>query len=492
MPTDQPASYIVLPRSGLFPRTEPERTALEEIGRGATRHPDIAPLMAELAGATTLDTCATNGMSLVSLTAAQAGAVNASAVPLRAVADRAFGRGPRHLAAAHGFVAATGPITLTIACHEAVTGKPIADRETIALTDAAAGTGARGRTDADGRLVLHLATPRIEQLFVYGDPGFWGAYRTDLTVADGDELRLDFAPIDLAEADPLRHYYGNSDFDPAAGVVVGTVDTGVGQSSQLNVSGTCLVPGEDPTDFHDVAEHGTFGAGLIGANGVRPEGVRGIAPGVVLRAYRVFDKQAVTSTYLVIKGLLQAVADDCDVINLALGAGTQPEADFAEAIGRVRDAGTIVIAGAGNEFRSGVSYPGKYPGALAVGALGRRGTFPAGSVIEADILYPPVTSAHPDEFIGNFANLGPEVQALGLGSGVVSILPGGGIGAWSGSSVAVPVAVGVMACLLSRRPDILAMPRNRARSDAMEALLLRSATPRGFGSAYEGSGLPAC
>jgi subtilisin len=56
--------------------------------------------------------------------------------------------------------------------------------------------------------------------------------------------------------------------------------------------------------------------------------------------------------------------------------------------------------------------------------------------------------------------------------------------------MAAPVVAGAAASLLSQNRDIYKMPRNRARSDAIEKLLLVNCIKRGFGPEYEGFGMP--
>jgi hypothetical protein len=78
----------------------------------------------------------------------------------------------------------------------------------------------------------------------------------------------------------------------------------------------------------------------------------------------------------------------------------------------------------------------------------------------------------PNEFIASFSNVGVQIAIIAPGVGVLSTLPDNGYGACSGTSMAAPVVTGAIASLLSRRPDICGMPRNRARSDAIRQLLI--------------------
>jgi subtilisin len=382
---------------------------------------------------------------------------------------------------------AGGLSAVTIECVDAVSGLPVPGAQVVAFTDFAQRAGDDAATDGSGRALLELSSTTIERIYVYPPAGYWGAFATAIAA---DPIRLLLTPVDLSYIDAVRHYYPTSNLDPRAGVNVGIIDTGCGPHTDLHiVGGRNTVTGEPADDIQDGGSHGTHVAGLIGAGGSPPTGLRGMAPGARLHAYRVFPAgDGGATNYSVLKAMIAAAVDGCDIVNLSLGGGPFDEI-VEEAIRDARNQGMLVMVAAGNDDRSAVSYPAAYSGATAVSALGRIGTFPAGSLEQADVMLSPPGS-DPAEFIAAFSNVGPQIAVAAPGVGVLSTLPGQGFGPMSGTSMAAPVAAGAAACLLSRDPVVFGMARTRARSDAIERLLLTHCVKRGFGAVFEGFGLP--
>jgi len=228
---------------------------------------------------------------------------------------------------------------------------------------------------------------------------------------------------------------------------------------------------------------------LIGARGLAANGIRGIAPGVDLRAYRVFGTGGGASNYAILKAMIFAAEDKCDIINLSLGGGPANEI-VEESILDARNHGMLVVIAAGNDYRSAVSFPAAYPLASAVSAMGCEGTYPAGSSEELHAVKPPQPTVDPSEYIAHFSNFGPQIGFTAPGVGAVSTLPGNRIGPLSGTSMAAPVISGAAACLLSKNPTIYSLPRDIIRSKQIERLLQKNCGSRGFGMDYEGFGLP--
>ena len=304
-------------------------------------------------------------------------------------------------------------------------------------------------------------------------------------MADGDAVKLQ--PIKLPFTDCKRFFYPDSDDTFGAGVRVGVIDSGVGPHPDLVISGgRCTVPNEIPTDFADVEQHGTHVAGIIAARGQAPTGMRGIAPSAELFAYRVFWAGAESaSNFAIVKAIEQAVKDGCDLINMSLGGGDADDA-LEKAIIHAYQNGTVVLVATGNDGRQKVSFPASFSLALAVGALGRRGTFPSNTTDRPNISSPFGTDAK--NFVAAFSNIGSEVDLIAPGVGILSTVPDNGYAAMSGTSMACPVATGFSARLLATRPDLLSMPRDSTRTEAMIRFICSQAKTFGFGSIFEGLG----
>jgi subtilisin family serine protease len=81
------------------------------------------------------------------------------------------------------------------------------------------------------------------------------------------------------------------------------------------------VPDEDP--YGDCANHATHTAGILYGDDVST-GFRGVAPGVSIEHYRVFDCNGMSTSDVVVQAVLKAVERKVDLINLSLGSGSGP------------------------------------------------------------------------------------------------------------------------------------------------------------------------
>ena len=367
-------------------------------------------------------------------------------------------------------------------------GTPIDGATVIAFTDFAARTGVQGVTNKKGevRLAVSGRTP-LDRLYVYPVNGYWSALRKKFTPLAGATIPL--IPLALDYTDGVRFFYGSAADNSGAGVTVGVVDTGIATNHpDLTVQGGVnTVVGEDQTAFGDNGHgHGTHVAGIIAARGQPPKGIRGLAPGVTLRSYRVFARGAETaSNYSIAKAIDRALTDGCDLINLSLGGG-EPDDVLRAAVEDARTQGALVIVAAGNDDHGPVNFPASDAMAIAVSAMGRKGTYPNDATEAGEAAKP--YGKDRKNFIAAFSNIGLDVDLTAPGVGILSCFPGG-YAALSGTSMACPAVTGMAAQRLAAEAHILSMPRDGARSEAMARLILGAAQSLGFGPQYEGRGM---
>jgi serine protease AprX len=222
-------------------------------------------------------------------------------------------------------------------------------------------------------------------------------------------------------ADPTSQYsvvrgamaYRSNNWD-GAGVGVAVIDSGVAQSSELNItasydfrSGTAVAAA--PQDGYG---HGTHVAHLVASTGARSQGdYQGVAPGARIIALRVLDNNGGGYTSHVIKAIEFAIANrtslGIDVINLSLGhviyepAASDPLVLAVESAVR---AGIVVVVSAGNNGINpttglvgfgGISSPGNAPSAITVGTVNLNNT-----ATHADDTVAPYSSRGPSWFDG--------------------------------------------------------------------------------------------
>jgi len=144
-------------------------------------------------------------------------------------------------------------------------------------------------------------------------------------------------------------------------------------------------PGDKELGTSRSSFHGTHVAGIIAAETGNGIGVAGMAGSTNTRIMpvRVLGVGGSGSIYDVRQGIRYAagLTNDsgrtpprhADIINLSLGSSSRSDAD-QDLINKVREKGIIVIAAAGNENTSILSYPASYDGVISVGAVNINGT----------------------------------------------------------------------------------------------------------------------
>ncbi len=222
-------------------------------------------------------------------------------------------------------------------------------------------------------------------------------------------------------------------------IVVGVVDSGVSPThpdfEDKLVSGYNAVDGDE--NWADNNGHGTHVAGIIAASGSNAQGTAGVAMDVKIMPVRVLDDENFISTASIADGIMWAVDNGADVINLSFGAQSASTIE-QEAVQYAYNANVPVLAASGN-YTNRISYPASYPEAISVGALdssGNRAVF-SSVISEVDLAAPGVLIYSP--------HWSP------AGDGWTNVLNNQPV---SGTSFAVAIASGVTALLRSVNGDL--------------------------------------
>ena len=212
------------------------------------------------------------------------------------------------------------------------------------------------------------------------------------------------------------------------GVTVGVLDTGCDlQHPDLHAN---LLEGqnfinikESPQDDND---HGTHVSGCICAVN-NDFGVVGVAPKAKIIPIKVLDEEGSGDLKTVAKGIYYGIERGADIMCISIGCG-KPLAYLRKSIKAAANKGIPIFCAGGNVCKNmDVLYPARYPETIAIGALTmdfRRADFSNTAKQNIDFLAP-----------------GVEIYSTVRG----------GYAALSGSSMAVPFAVGVAALLLSAK-----------------------------------------
>ena len=165
---------------------------------------------------------------------------------------------------------------------------------------------------------------------------------------------------------------------------------------------------------HDNNGHGTEMAGVI----------EGVAPGVKIMPVKILDYNATGDINTEIKGIVWAVNNGANIINLSLGGGKFNVIEYL-AVKYAINKGVVIIAAVGND-NTNVSYPAAYDDVIAV------------------------SSVNMDQQISIFADNGPQVTVAAPGEMLFTTALGNKYKYTNGTSSAGAFVSGVVALLLAK------------------------------------------
>jgi thermitase len=224
-------------------------------------------------------------------------------------------------------------------------------------------------------------------------------------------------------------------------VKVGIVDTGVDQSHEDLVGQTVDCAGvnsfgvsgfEDPTIVDgkctDDNDHGTHVSGIVDAIANNGKGIAGVAFNSKLSECKALSSSGSGSTAGIANCIVWASQQGDRVISMSLGGPASTTLQQAVQTAWNDGNGAVVLAAAGNDGDSTVSYPAGYPEVVSVAAVDS-------------------SDAH-----ASFSNVNSDVEVSAAGVNVLSAKRGGGYEQLSGTSMATPNAAGVAALIAYQNP----------------------------------------
>ncbi len=317
----------------------------------------------------------------------------------------------------------------------------------LRLTDGAAPPDRATALVADSR-VIYAEPNYLEQTPEGRRRASWA------TGGDEGAYRAQWAPamIRLPEAHTVTR---------GAGIMVAVLDTGV-DATHPALAGH-LVQGYDFVDMDaDPSEVGVYGQDVVYGHGTHVAGLVALAaPDAKIMPVRVLDRDGVGNLWVLAEGLAYAVDPDgdpatddgADVINMSLGTN-RPTSLLAEIVAAVTcaddddnendDDGENCLAGGGR-------------GVVVVAAVGNSGgstpEYPAAEGVAGSLA---VAASTLTDTLAVFSNYGDWVSVAAPGQDVLSSVPGGGYGTWSGTSMAAPLAAGEAALVRAVYPNLSA------------------------------------
>jgi thermitase len=245
------------------------------------------------------------------------------------------------------------------------------------------------------------------------------------------------------------------------GVIVAVLDTGVDpahpQLAGKLVDGRDFVnedgdPSEEGTPQDIAYGHGTHVAGLVAL----------AAPEAKIMPLRVLQPDGVGNVWVLAEALAYAAISGADVINLSLST-TRPTKLLQEVVSAVTcsessDDDDDDSSDMSDPFDNDSCLTPGGTGAVVVAAAGNSGTtqreYPAAEAV-AGVLA--VAASTQQDTLATFSTRGNWVDVAAPGEQIISSVPGGDFGVWSGTSMAAPLTAGTAALIRSQNPELYAI-----------------------------------
>ena len=240
------------------------------------------------------------------------------------------------------------------------------------------------------------------------------------------------------------------------GINVMVIDTGKPKHEDIKEG----LPGMDKNfvkneDVFDSNGHHTHCAGIILAEN-NNKGSVGVAPKANLISVKVLDKNGRGSTLNLISSLEYALEVKPDIISMSLGSFV-PHPKMRELVKKLYEQNIPIVCAAGNSGERGVNYPAAYEETISIAAHDKNGN------------------------IASFSSKGPEVDWAAPGVNIYSTYLNNKYARLSGTSMACPFAVGLIALMLSkhRKLEKEGKPNDCKTVEQIKSHLLRFSVDKG-------------
>lgn len=200
----------------------------------------------------------------------------------------------------------------------------------------------------------------------------------------------------------------------------GTDETHPGLYGRVIPTGVNTSISGDVNSSMDDNGHGTQVAGVV---------IDSTLDHVKVKPYKVLDKYGHGTVVTLAAGIICAVNDNVDVINMSISLSENSET-LREAVLLAERNDIVLVAASGNDSSDTAYYPASFECVLKVGASNESGT------------------------IANFSTRGEDVDFAAPGVNIYTTNKGGTYKSVSGTSFASPIVAGLVATMLSSNPDL--------------------------------------
>jgi subtilisin family serine protease len=258
-----------------------------------------------------------------------------------------------------------------------------------------------------------------------------------------------------ADLNPYAHIDNVDTISHRVNVDIAIIDDGVGPHPLLNVYQGFDCTGSGSWNGSATNSHGTFVAGL--AAGIdNSAGYPGVAPGARIWSVKVINgSSGNTANLLCGLNYVYANRTSIEVANMSLGAYCPFSDSICGTVGvhnviaQLNAAGVTMVVAAGNETDDASKYmPAKYSEVITVSALADSDAMPGG-------FGPPTFYEQGnDDTFATFSNYGSVVDIAAPGVDLISLYPGSGYTAGSGTSFSSPIVAGAAALYIAEKGDV--------------------------------------